>query len=85
MDFKKLCMPAQIYLAITILATMFAIFNRVPFMAVIVKLMFAFGWTFVLNWMCSNGYANVSWFLVVFPYVLIMTGYACMNGSRKKH
>jgi hypothetical protein len=82
--FKSLCTPAQIYFAMTILATVLAIFNRVPLFAILIKLIFAFGWTYVLNMLCSSGYKNVSWFLVVFPYVLIMCGYACMAGARRK-
>ncbi len=80
-SFSQLCTPAQIYFALTILATVLAIFNRVPIFAVLMKLFFAFGWTYILNMLCNSGYKNVSWFLVVFPYILIMVGYACMGSS----
>ena len=83
-SFNSLCTPAQIYFAMTILATVLAIFNRVPIFAILIKLLFAFGWTYVLNWLCRTGYKNVSWFLVVFPYIMILTGYACMNGMKKR-
>ncbi len=84
LSFNQLCTPAQIYFALTILATVLAIFNRVPIFAVLFKLLFAFGWTYILNMLCKNGYKNVSWFLVVFPYIMIMCGYACMGGAMMK-
>ncbi len=79
MTFKNMCTPAKIYFVLTIVATILAILNNVPITAVFIKLMFALGWTFVLNWICRKGMKEVSWFLVVFPYILIMTGYACMK------
>ncbi len=83
-SFNKLCTPAQLYFALTILATILAIFNRVPIFAVLIKLLFAFGWTYILNMLCANGYKSVSWFLVLFPYIMIMCGYACMGQMRKR-
>lgn len=84
LSFNKLCTPAQIYFALTILATVLAIFQRVPIFAVLMKLFFAFGWTYILNMLCSNGYKNVSWFLVLFPYIMIMFAYAFMGGAMMK-
>ncbi len=83
-SFSQLCTPAQLYFGLTILATVLAIFNRVPIFAVLMKLFFAFGWTYILNLLCKNDYKNVSWFLVLFPYILIMCGYACMGGARRR-
>ena len=80
-SFSQLCTPAQIYFALTILATVLAIFNRVPIFAVLMKLFFAFGWTYILNMLCNSGYKNVSWFLVLFPYIMIMLGYMFMGSS----
>lgn len=28
-------------------------------------------WTYILNKLCSSGYKSLSWFLVLFPYVLM--------------
>ena len=84
LSFNQLCTPAQIYFALTILATVLAIFNRIPIFAVLFKLFFAFGWTYILNMLCKSGYKNVSWFLVIFPYIMIMCGYACMGGVRRR-
>jgi hypothetical protein len=70
-DFSKLCTPARIYFAIAVIASIFALMNRVPLMAVFANLFFAFIWTFILGWLCKNGYTSISWFLVVLPYIII--------------
>jgi len=38
-------------------------------------------WTFVLNLICSYGYRNISWFLVLFPFILffILIGLFMLN------
>ena len=70
-DFSQLCKPAKIYFAIAVVATIFALFNDIPVMMVVVKLLFAFMWTFVLGFLCEKGYTAISWFLVCLPYIII--------------
>jgi hypothetical protein len=36
----------------------------------IFKAVYIIFWTWVLNVICKNGYENISWFLVLIPYVL---------------
>jgi hypothetical protein len=69
--FRKLCTPAKIYFAIAVIASIFALFNRVGIMVVAFKLLFAFIWTFILGWLCKKGYKSLSWFLVLLPYIVI--------------
>jgi len=35
------------------------------------NILFTLLWTWVLNRLCSAGYIRVSWFLVLFPYLLL--------------
>jgi hypothetical protein len=35
------------------------------------KVIYVLFWTWVLNIICRGGYENVSWFLVLFPYILL--------------
>jgi hypothetical protein len=76
-DFSKLCMPAKIYFAIAVIASIIALFNGASIMMVFMKLVFAFIWTYVLGWLCNQGYASISWFLVLLPYILL--GLAMFN------
>ena len=71
-EFSKLCTPAKIYFAIAVIASLFALLSGVSILAVFVKLIFAFIWTFILSWLCQKGYKSLSWFLVLLPYIIIL-------------
>ena len=70
--FSKLCTPAKIYFGIAVIASIIALFRGISFGAVLVKLLFAFVWTYILGWLCKKGFSYISWFLVVLPYVVIL-------------
>jgi len=70
--FSKLCTPAKIYFGIAIFTSIFALFRGISFGAVLMKLVFAFFWTYILGWLCSKGYSSISWFLVMLPYVVLI-------------
>jgi hypothetical protein len=70
-DFSKLCTPAKIYFAIAVVASIIALVNGVGIVAVFLKLVFAFIWTYILGWLCNKGYKTISWVLVLLPYIII--------------
>jgi len=37
----------------------------------IVKLIYILFWTYVLNLICKDGYTNLSWLLILFPFILL--------------
>ena len=71
-NFSELCTPAKIYFAIAVISTIIALFNGVSFTFVLMKLIFAFIWTFVLGWFCKKGLTSISWGLVLLPYIIIL-------------
>lgn len=70
--FMSLCTPAKIYFALAVIACIIALYNNMPILAVLMKLGFAFIWTYGLNWLCSKGYKSISWLLVLLPYIIIV-------------
>lgn len=72
---RDLCTPAMLYLAISLFAILVALFNRMRVAIVLGKTLFVIFWTLVLNFLCQKGYKNVSWFLVLLPYFLILTSF----------
>ena len=70
-NFSKFCTPAKIYLAISILASMLALFKGVPLMMAFWKLFFAAIWSYILALLCKKGFASISWFLVLLPYIIM--------------
>ncbi len=71
-NFSKLCTPARIYFAIAVIAAIFALSNGATMMMEFWKIIFAFGWTFLLSWLCDKGYTSISWFLVLLPYIIML-------------
>ena len=71
-EFKDLCTPAKIYFVLAVLACLIALYNRMAFSAVFMKLVFAFIWTYILSWLCKKGMSSLAWFLVLLPYILIL-------------
>jgi hypothetical protein len=71
-EFAKICTPAKIYFAITMLSIFFSLFNGFSVMTIIGQLLFAFIYTFILSWLCKIGLSALSWFLVLLPYVLAL-------------
>ena len=71
-EFEKLCTPAKLYFALAILSILLGLFSGLNFMAILGKLVFAVIYTFILGWLCSKGYTNISWFLVLLPYIVIV-------------
>jgi len=39
----------------------------------IVEILFLIFWTWVLDFICSRGYTNFAWFILLFPYILLLT------------
>lgn len=74
-EFSKLCTPAKIYFALAIFACIVALLNQMPVLAVAVKVLFAFVWTFILNWLCQKGFESVSWFFVLLPFVMMLLAF----------
>jgi hypothetical protein len=72
LSFQSLCTPAKIYLVLAIIFSGIALYNNVMITAVLVKLIFAFVWTYILSWLCKKDLTGVAWFLVLLPYILIL-------------
>ena len=72
---NHLCSPAKLYLFITILGCIIALFSKmVGILPLVIKLIFALFWTFILNWLCKKGYKTDSWFIVLIPFIIILIG-----------
>ena len=70
--FRQLCTPAKIYFGIAVIASIIGLFRGVPFGTILMRLVFAFVWTYLLGWLCKKGFSYLSWFLVLLPYVVLL-------------
>ena len=67
----KLCNPALIYFVLAIVALLIMVVNKTPAMFLMGNLVFVVLWTWFLNFICTNGFTNISWALVVSPYIIL--------------
>lgn len=55
----------------------------------IVEILFLVFWTWILDLICSRGYTNVAWFILLFPYILLLAlllfGAAEIRNTRKQN
>ena len=70
--FAELCTPAKIYFSLSILSILIGLFSGFHVVTILTKLFFAFIWTFILSWLCNKGFKNLSWFLVLLPFLFIL-------------
>jgi hypothetical protein len=56
---------------------------RVPntFLVFLIKFIYIVFWTYVLNLICKDGHASISWLLVLLPFILlfVMIGLLMLN------
>ena len=77
-SFSELCAPAKLYFVLVFISIIIGLFSGFHFLAIIFKLLFAFIWTMVLNWLCKKGWKTLSWILVLLPFILIILAYVGM-------
>jgi hypothetical protein len=49
----------------------------------IIKILYILFWTWVLNIICRAGYTSISWFLVLFPFILLFVLIAAFLFSKQ--
>ena len=67
-----LCTPAQIYLGMSLLSTIGFSASSTSFTATLWHLFMNLIWTYFLNFLCDKGHAGISWFLILFPFLIIL-------------
>jgi hypothetical protein len=71
-DIFKLCTPALIYLVLSVLLLVVAIFSGMSALTLILKSALVVLWTFLLNWLCSRGLGVLAWIVLALPVLLIV-------------
>jgi len=67
----NLCVPAMLYLILSIITILMGFYEQFQLSIFVVKLIWMVVWVYILNLLCSKGYTNVSWVLVLLPFILI--------------
>ena len=90
----NLCSPSYYYLLFSVISLIIILvgdlfstdklFNATPFSFYFFRLFFIVLMTYILNWFCSKGYINLSWFLLVFPYIFTVLVLLFVDESKLK-
>jgi hypothetical protein len=67
-----LCRPAYVYLILSLITFILFIAMQSTGSAIMGYVLQVMIWVFVLNLICTSGYENVSWFLVLFPFIIMV-------------
>lgn len=64
---KGLCRPAQLYLLLSAISILSVFVSSMSLSNLIISVVVALIWTFILNKICQGGYTTISWMLVLLP------------------
>ena len=70
--FKKICTPAQLYFILGLIGILASLQMKFNLNLTVLNVLTLLLWTFLLNMFCNWGWSSLSWFLVLFPYVLLL-------------
>jgi hypothetical protein len=68
---SQLCTPAIIYIIISVITIILLFVQGFTIITLINKILFMCIWAWILNYTCSKGYTNISWIMVLLPYVIM--------------
>ena len=71
-----LCNPALLYFILAVMSILALILQKCSATVIIGKIIGVLLWTWFLNFVCGKGFTNVSWGLVIAPYVIIFIALA---------
>lgn len=70
--FKKICTPAQLYFILGLIGILASLQMKFNLNLTVLNVLTLLLWTFLLNMFCNWGWSSLSWFLILFPYVLLL-------------
>ena len=79
----KICLPAKVYLALTIFSLLVSYTSPnigEPHTSIF-TIFFSILWFFFLNWLCDKGLSRLSWFLVLLPFIIIIVALFILAGT----
>jgi hypothetical protein len=68
---SDICSPALLYLFFGIMSIIGMIVSNYKATSILFQGIFVFFWTWILNYLCKSGHTGISWFFVIFPFILM--------------
>lgn len=71
--FMDFCQPAKFYLIVAFFTMLYIVVQDQDSMVWLVVKGFAFiMWSFLLNWLCIQGYKALTWFVAIVPHLIFL-------------
>jgi hypothetical protein len=72
-----ICLPALIYLVLALISLLSSLLiHNIKFYTVLVASIFIFLWTWLLNYVCSIGYEDITWIILFLPFIFALLSIA---------
>lgn len=71
MVFLSDCTPAKLYAILTMFSITGSIYSGASLFQTMLSIIGGALWLFLLNWLCGKGFTWLSWFLVMFPFIIL--------------
>ena len=71
MDVSSLCTPAFIYFVISFIYLIISSLKSFNIMSIIFNIVIIMVWSWILNFLCSNGFTIVSWVILILPFFVL--------------
>ena len=68
---SDICSPALLYLFFGIMSLIGMLVSNYKATSILFQGIFVFLWTWILNYLCKSGHTGISWFFVIFPFILM--------------
>jgi hypothetical protein len=95
MSNNNLCLPAQIYLLLSVITIVFIILgidrnkkDKLPhdtvfhlLISLLIKIILISLWVTLLNWLCKNNHSTIAWIILLFPWLFVGLIFAIMGSA----
>ena len=92
---NNLCLPAQIYLLVSVITIVFIILgidrnkkDELPhdtifhlLISLLIKIVVISLWVTLLNWLCKNNQSTIAWIILLFPWLFVGLIFAIMGSA----
>ena len=68
----NICAPALFNLILSLTSIIIMVAFNFSLKQFISGILYTAGWTFIINMLCASDYTILAWFLVLFPFIIIL-------------
>ena len=71
----SLCAPSLLFLILGVISTIMLLFHKVNIVSLLIQILLIAVWTFLLNFLCKDGFTVVAWILLLIPFIFLILSF----------